>query len=76
MLREYHAELGRRGVTDYPWDALLADYRLCVAQAIYVPTEWCSTEHGLREMKWVWWRELQRAMAAFDDWRCQELWRG
>ena len=76
VLREYHEELGRRGVSDYTWDELLADYRLCVAQAIYVPTEWCSTEQGRREMKWVWWRELQRAMAAFDDWRCYQLQHG
>ncbi len=74
VLREYHAELGRRGVRDYGWDQLVADYRLCVVQAIYVPTEWCSTEHGLGEMKWVWWPKLLRAMAAFEDWDCDEMW--
>ncbi|MCW5852138.1 MAG: phosphotransferase, partial [Anaerolineae bacterium] len=76
VLREYHQELQRRGVRDYSWDELLADYRLCVAQAIYVPTEWCGTEQGRREMKWVWWPELQRTMAAFEDWQCHQLWGG
>ena len=73
VLTEYHAELVRRGVTEYPWDAFLADYRLCIFETVDTAVEWCGTEDDLRDKKWVWYPELQRAMAAFDDWRCSEL---
>lgn len=74
VLHEYHRHLIQRGVTDYGWEQLVADYRLCIPQALYVPSEWCSTENGLHEMKWVWFRELQYAMRAYEEWRCHELW--
>ncbi len=73
VLQEYHRQLMLRGVHDYSWEQLLADYRLCVIQGFYVPTEWCGSEKTLHEMKWVWWRELRYTMAAFDDWHGEEL---
>ncbi len=72
-LTAYHAELARRGVTDYAWDELLADYRLCVIAMAYEAVEWCGTDEGLRDKKWIWYPKLRRSMAAFDDWRCSEL---
>jgi hypothetical protein len=73
VLSEYHAELTRRGVTQYGWDELLGDYRLCVFETIYTAVEWCGTEDDLRNKKWVWYPKLQRGMAAFEDWRCADL---
>ena len=73
VLTAYHAALVRLGVSDYTWDELLADYRLCVIEAVYTAVEWCGTEEGLRDKKWIWFPKLQRAMAAFADWRCSEL---
>jgi hypothetical protein len=51
----------------------LADYRLCVVETAYTAVEWCGTEEGLRDKKWIWFPKLQRAMAACDDWDCSEL---
>ena len=73
VLRHHHAELLRRGVTDYAWDDLLADYRLCVVEAIYGAVEWCGLQDDVLDKKWIWWPKLGRAMAAYEDWRCAEL---
>lgn len=66
VLRCYHAELLRRGVAGYSWEQLWDDYRLCVAQCVTIPVEYCRG--GLNE-PWrpVWLPMLQRALAAGDD---------
>jgi hypothetical protein len=76
VLRAYHAGLERRGVHTYGWEQLVEDYRLCAVQSVYVPAAWCVEEWGLTQVGWVWRPQLQKAMTAFFDLRCAELWRG
>lgn len=75
MLKRYHETLLQNGVTDYPWERLYDDYRLCVAMGVYIATEYCRG--GINE-RWmhVWMRMLQRALTAVDDLDCRAIWKG
>jgi hypothetical protein len=73
LLRHYHEGLLRRGIAGYPWERLWQDYRLAAVQAVYVAVEWCVLEEDRERMRWLWTMELRRAMAAFEDLRCREL---
>jgi hypothetical protein len=73
VLKSYLEALQQGGVTDYPWDQLLLDYRLCIAQSVYVSTTRCASEEECDRMRWLWWPHLQRAMTAYFDWHCDEL---
>jgi hypothetical protein len=74
ILEAYHAELVRRGVTDYSWSQLATDYKLCAVQSVYVATEWCSVPEDVKPMKWLWEKQLERALTAFFDLECAALW--
>jgi thiamine kinase-like enzyme len=76
ILRHYHAALAARGVAGYSWERLWDDYRLCAVQSVYVAVEWCVLAEDRERMRWLWTLELRRAMAAFAELRCRELWRG
>jgi hypothetical protein len=76
ILRHYHAELARRGVADYPWERLWADYRLAAVQSLYVAVEWCVLPEDRERMAWVWRPQLEKATRAFEDLDCRALWRG
>jgi hypothetical protein len=73
MLKRYHETLMQHGVTDYSWERLYDDYRLCVAMGVYIATEYCRG--GINE-RWthVWMRMLQQALTAVDDLECNTLW--
>jgi hypothetical protein len=73
ILEHYHAELIANGVRGYSWKQLFEDYRLCAVISVYVATEWCRG--GVNE-QWVhiWLPMLQKAMTAFDDLDCAQLW--
>jgi len=75
ILRRYHDALVGRGVADYPWEQLLRDYRLCAVQSVYVAVEWLVLEGDRTRMRWIWEPQLHKAMAAYLDLRCTELWR-
>jgi len=71
-LCHYLACLHARGVNDYAWEQLYADYRLCAAMSVYVAIEWCRG--GLNEATRPYWLPmLQKAMTAFDDLECIAL---
>lgn len=74
MLKRYFETLVQNGVSNYSWERLYDDYRLCVAMGVYIATEYCRG--GINE-RWthVWLRMLQRALTAMDDLDCQALWR-
>ncbi|WP_445634825.1 phosphotransferase [Nostoc sp. DSM 114161] len=74
ILREYYACLLRNGVSGYDWEQLIEDYKLTAVQSLYVSTEWCVLEEDRRKMKWLWFPQLQKSMAAFFDLKCSELW--
>ena len=67
VLTRYHAGLVARGVHDYPWVQLLADWRLGVLMSLLVPVEWCVLPTDRERMRWLWTQQLQRALAALDD---------
>lgn len=73
-LRAYHQALATRGVADYPFDQLMEDYRLCIVESIALAVEWCALQEDREPMRWLWNRELHRALAAYDDHRCHEMW--
>ncbi len=72
VLRRYHDELQRRGVTDYGWERLVEDYRLTAAMSVTVATEYCRDGVTSR-----WWSfgpvTLQRVLTACDDLQCAAL---
>jgi hypothetical protein len=70
----YHAALSARGVTDYTFDQLIEDYRLCLVEAIAVAIEWCVLEEDRERMRWLWSTQLRRAMRAYDELCCDEIW--
>lgn len=73
MLRRYHETLLQNGVTNYNWERLHDDYRLCAAMGVYIAAEYCRG--GINE-RWrhVWMRMLQRSLTAMDDLDCRALW--
>lgn len=74
ILKRYHESLIQNGVSDYEWNQLYDDYKLCVAMCVYIATEYCRG--GINE-KWahVWLPMLQRALTACDDLDCYMTWR-
>lgn len=73
MLKKYHESLLRFGVTGYSWEECRQDYRLCIAHGVYVAVQWGENEDELKNMKWLWEKQLRRSMTAFHDWKCEEL---
>ena len=73
VLRRYHDELRRRGVTNYSWERLVEDYRLTAAMGVYITTEYCRGGVTSR-----WWSfgptTLRRVLTACDDLQCAALW--
>ena len=73
VLRHYHDELRRRGITDYHWERLAEDYRLTAAMATSIATEYCRG--GVSSRWWSFGPEmLRRALTACDDLDCAALW--
>ena len=72
VLRRYHNELRRWGVTDYSWEQLVEDYRLTAAMGVYIATEYCRGGVTSR-----WWSfgptMLRRVLTACDDLQCAAL---
>lgn len=68
LLRGYHEALVEGGVSNYGWDTLLDDWRLCLCQAALVAVEW-GTDIATRDsMRWLWEAQLRRAITALEDW--------
>ena len=73
ILKRYHEQLMKNGVTNYAWQQLYDDYRLCVAMCVYIAVEYCRG--GINE-RWihVWLQMLKNALTACDDLECHKLW--
>lgn len=56
-------------MTDYPYPALIEDYRLGLVYWLLVP--WQDAYAGSARV--YWWPKLQCLLAAFDDWDCDQL---
>ena len=69
LLRQYHDRLCENGVSNYSWEQLWYDYRLCVIRKLFHPPwQWASGIHPN-----IWWNHLERVMSAYDDLNCREL---
>lgn len=69
LLRRYHEELLRRGISGYGKEDLWADYRLSVVGGLYKVAR-CWAE------RWPtpsWWGYLERCCLAYEDLACAEL---
>jgi len=73
VLEVYYAALLQCGVRDYTWEQLWNDYRLSAVQGIYVATNWCVDATERVQMEWLWWQQLQKSIAAYQDLRCAEV---
>ena len=71
LVRRYHNELLKHGVENYDWDECWQDYRLAVIVNLFSPIlRWTM----LDPLKTGWWGgDLERALLAFDDLECAEL---
>lgn len=73
ILRNYHDQLIKNGVTDYCWQQLYEDYKLCVAMSVYVASEYFrGGVNGLWVSTWL--LMLRRALTACDDLDCNKHW--
>lgn len=73
VLEVYYATLLQCGVRDYTWAQLWDDYRLSAVHGIYLATSWCVDATERVQMEWVWWPQLQKSIAAYQDLRCAEV---
>lgn len=69
LLHQYHERLCENGVTDYSWEQLWNDYRLCVIRKLFHPAWQWDTGHEPN----IWWNHLERVMLAYEDLECREL---
>ena len=72
LLRLYLQTLHANGVREYGWDDLETDYRVMIAIIMFMPV-WDQTNGSSKS---YWWPKMQCLTAAFDDWRCAELFGG
>lgn len=69
LLRRYHRGLVARGVGAYTWEECRDDYRWSALRNIFIPIlQWSRGLPG-----WLWWSQLEKSLAAFEDLRCIEL---
>jgi hypothetical protein len=68
LLEGYHAALLEGGVADFPWFRLVADWRACLCHAAVVGVEWGADVKTLESMRWLWERQVDRALGALADW--------
>jgi len=68
-LRRYYGALQAHDVSHFTWDDLLIDYRLGLIVWLLAPVQ--DAADGTR--KDYWWPKMQCLIAAFRDWRCDEL---
>ena len=69
LLREYHERLLSLGVDDYSWGDCCYDYRASIARVLF------TLIGGWRRRRdpALYWDRMEKALLAFDDWDCDEL---
>ena len=73
VLQKYHECLLKHGVINYSKKQLLDDYKLSIIQCFYTVVHWCSNPEDLKNMKWVWYPQLEKGMAAYFDLDCHDI---
>jgi hypothetical protein len=69
MLRHYYAVLSTHGVSGYSWDNLVSDYKAGLLFWLLMPLQ---DRYGGAARDY-WWPKMQCTVAAFRDWRCEDL---
>lgn len=69
LLRRYWQRLVARGITGYPWEQLVEDYRVMLAYMVFDPV--FNAVSGASRAYWE--PKLRCLTAAYHDWRCNEL---
>lgn len=67
LMDSYHRTLLENGVRSYSWEDLLEDWKSCACMAAFTAIEWGSDPTSLKEMKWLWERQLHRALVLLED---------
>ena len=67
LLESYHATLLEAGVTGFTPADLREDWRVSAPMAAFTALEWGSNPHDLWAMKWLWEKQLHRALALLGD---------
>lgn len=69
LVRHYYDRLVQLGVEDYSWDDCWLDYRLSAIHNLFFPVyHWVVKGDPA-----LWWPNLERAMLAYHDLRCEDL---
>ncbi|HSL55502.1 MAG TPA: phosphotransferase [Pyrinomonadaceae bacterium] len=68
LLQQYYNRLCENGVSDYSWEQLWNDYRLCVIRKLFHPAWQWDTGHHPN----IWWNHLERVMLAYEDLDCRQ----
>lgn len=69
LLRTYYDRLVSLGVEGYTWDDCWLDYRLSAIHNLFFPVYHWVVEGDPA----LWWPNLERAMLAYQDLRCEDL---
>lgn len=69
LLRRYWQRLVARGITGYPWEQLVEDYRVMLAYMVFDPV--FNAVSGASRAYWE--PKLRCLTAAYRDWRCDDL---
>lgn len=67
LLTTYHKTLLEGGVRSYSRDDLQEDWRASACIAAFTAIEWGSDPGTLGPMRWLWERQLRRALALLED---------
>ncbi len=67
LLLSYHQALLDGGVKAYSLTDLQEDWRVCACMAAFTAVEWGSDPRSLRDMRWLWEKQLHRAILFLED---------
>lgn len=67
VMQSYHGALLEGGVRDYSLEDLRDDWCICACMAAFTAVEWGADPESCIEMKWLWERQVNRALTLFED---------
>jgi hypothetical protein len=67
VMQGYHQTLVENGVRSFSWEDLQTDWSICACMAALTAVEWGSDPVSLKGMKWLWERQLKRALSLLED---------
>lgn len=67
LLLSYHEQLLANGVRTYSLSDLRDDWKICACMAAFTAIEWGSDPRSLKDMRWLWERQLRRALMFLED---------